>query len=350
MGLPLYKPPVESDLPSRSDSKTTADPAHARSPIRRATERRRRIVEARELRLRSLSPESAALWGRGFSPEPEPDAPANETARRRDENELLGEQARRLATGAPDLYPPLLTPSQLRRLRPDLFPSNPPSGSSAPRVGLASSASRFRPYRALVASLRGHEDPARSRAEALRRWHAARSRYIDGLGDRDRSMSPDDDAGWNTLQSTLAPDPQRPSVGSSFTSTNVATTTPEVFEGDLSAFAIPDDEPLVPCDPVATDGHDYEQDDNEQDGVQQSGEQQSGEPSRQQASEATLASAQPTADSEFDLYSADANHHDNVWLSGMHRIVRGLASRSDIPDEWWAQAGLSRSMSWDDTN
>jgi hypothetical protein len=44
------------------------------------------------------------------------------------------------------------------------------------------------------------------------------------------------------------------------------------------------------------------------------------------------------------------NESDRLeWLSGMHRIVRGLASRVDIPDEWWAQAGLSRSMSYEDS-
>lgn len=29
-------------------------------------------------------------------------------------------------------------------------------------------------------------------------------------------------------------------------------------------------------------------------------------------------------------------------VGGMQRIVRNLAAREDIPDEWWAEAGLSR--------
>lgn len=39
---------------------------------------------------------------------------------------------------------------------------------------------------------------------------------VDGLGDRDRSLSPE---GWDTLLTTLTPDPQPPSASSSFVST-----------------------------------------------------------------------------------------------------------------------------------
>lgn len=31
-------------------------------------------------------------------------------------------------------------------------------------------------------------------------------------------------------------------------------------------------------------------------------------------------------------------------VESMQRIVRNLARREDIPDEWWAEAGLSRSL------
>lgn len=53
----------------------------------------------------------------------------------------------------------------------------------------------------------------------------------DGLGDRDRSLSPERDDVWNTLLSTITPDPQPPSVGSSFVgsgpnSQNVADSNP----------------------------------------------------------------------------------------------------------------------------
>ena len=32
-------------------------------------------------------------------------------------------------------------------------------------------------------------------------------------------------------------------------------------------------------------------------------------------------------------------------IDGMQRIVSNLARREDIPDEWWAEAGLSRTLS-----
>ena len=50
--------------------------------------------------------------------------------------------------------------------------------------------------------------------------HAQRTRiqsHVDGLGDRRRSFSPDDDA-WDTLLTTITPDERVPSVHSSFTS------------------------------------------------------------------------------------------------------------------------------------
>lgn len=37
-------------------------------------------------------------------------------------------------------------------------------------------------------------------------------------------------------------------------------------------------------------------------------------------------------------------------FSGMQHIVRGLASREDIPDEWWAEVGLSRTLPQEGSN
>lgn len=39
---------------------------------------------------------------------------------------------------------------------------------------------------------------------------------------------------------------------------------------------------------------------------------------------------------------------DDDW-SGMQRIVRSLARREDIPDEWWTEAGLIRTLPQDGT-
>ncbi len=45
---------------------------------------------------------------------------------------------------------------------------------------------------------------------------------VDGLGDRRRSLSPEGDGVWDTLLTTLTPDPHPPSVGSSFASSSSA--------------------------------------------------------------------------------------------------------------------------------
>jgi hypothetical protein len=103
----------------------------------------------------------------------------------------------------------------------------------------------------------------------------------------------------------------------------------------------PTEEVEPPCDPVNDESEDFEED-----------EQHPNEPSHQQ----TTGRRRSYADvvSELARQSPEAADLTDAgrleWLSGMHRIVRALASRVDIPDEWWAQAGLSRSMSWDDSN
>jgi hypothetical protein len=111
----------------------------------------------------------------------------------------------------------------------------------------------------------------------------------------------------------------------------------------------PDEETEPPCDPILDNSGSDADDDVEE---------QPNEPSRQAMSRGQLRNQRTYADaaaaepqSRLSPESADVNEADRLeWLSGMHRIVRGLASREDIPDEWWAQAGLSRSMSWEDSN
>lgn len=54
-----------------------------------------------------------------------------------------------------------------------------------------------------------------------------REPVVDGLGDRQRSLSPDDDPGhdaWETLLTTITPDTNLPSADSSFTSASVSAT------------------------------------------------------------------------------------------------------------------------------
>ncbi len=209
----------------------------------------------------------------------------------------------------------------------------------------------------------------------MRQIYRNRVRYADGLGDRDRSLSPEGDGVWDTLQSTLTPDPQPPSIGSSFASTTVSAATSHGTSANLStntSVTSPDGEAEAepPCD--------HEFDDDEEDGPESedgddvaaaaavmaavtAAERHTG-PSRRSMplSSDRRSYADFMANLMFDATPPPPPQRDDggngsgggdrpEWLSGMHRIVRGLASRQDIPDEWWAEAGLSRSMRYEDS-
>jgi len=102
----------------------------------------------------------------------------------------------------------------------------------------------------------------------------------------------------------------------------------------------PTEEVEPPCDPVNDESEDIED------------ERHLNEPSQQPAAGGRRSYADVASElARQSPEAADLTDAERLeWLSGMHRIVRALASRVDIPDEWWAQAGLSRSMSWEDSN
>ncbi|KAK0387280.1 hypothetical protein NLU13_5593 [Sarocladium strictum] len=236
----------------------------------------------------------------------------------------------------------------------------------------------------------------RADGAALRRNRTARQqRGIDGLGDRQRSMSPEM---WDTLLSTMTPDPEPPSVSSSFASFP----TTQSQNTNATSFPAPDSgartaEGFVsepPCDSGC------ENSDPEQDGPSSTA-QAAEDRRRSRASlegpfvrrrleannlRRTPVSGEGAANSvpsAFDFITAplglprsqslrvgwvgqlsvgasdepgareensqEANtraphsHSEDDW-SGMQLIVRRLARREDIPDEWWLEAGLSRNL------
>ncbi|KAM0555157.1 hypothetical protein ACHAPJ_006509 [Fusarium lateritium] len=253
----------------------------------------------------------------------------------------------------------------------------------------------------------------RTRYSALQR-----SRGVDGLGDRDRSLSPEV---WDTLLSTLTPDPQPPSAGSSFAS-NVASQSAGATSS--TSFTAPDPAPETAADQACesgcegsdTEGPDYSnsvlerirrrQEENDVrrvrvrvpdvglDGLLDGGaSRDSGAVSSERSSLRQRRSPDGpaitgNANTELDrstqnpyLRSRSAwvghlsvgnsddeqgserrrpnressatsgsNTHvgEEDWM-GMQRIVRSLARREDIPDEWWAEAGLSRTLPGDGT-
>lgn len=169
-----------------------------------------------------------------------------------------------------------------------------------------------------------------------------RESHFDGLGDRDRSLSPEGDGVWDTLLSSITPDPQPPSVGTSFASTSAPTSAAtsqsasnsarssrtsltvsagarQTEEADMFDF----DYPCESSGETDTEGDD---------------EEESGENTLRRFGRSY---ADVVAHSQSQSHRED---DDLLSVESMQRIVRNLARREDIPDEWWAEAGLSRSL------
>ncbi|KHN94814.1 uncharacterized protein MAM_07233 [Metarhizium album ARSEF 1941] len=240
---------------------------------------------------------------------------------------------------------------------------------------------------------------------------------MDGLGDRERSLSPE---GWDTLLSTLTPDPQPPSAGSSFASL-AASQTAGPSSGTPTSAPDTTGETLLdaPCESgcensdLEIDDPDYEHPDFA--GIRRSRQDMrdleltranrvalnTGDHRMEIAGHLTPGSRitrqintangpltiyerqgqaiEPTRPPRptnnisqsawFGQFSVEAPGQEDVspegpgqnpedanlptlanpmaseddW-AGMQRIVRSLARREDIPDEWWADAGLSRTL------
>ncbi|KAL8388042.1 hypothetical protein RB595_009494 [Gaeumannomyces hyphopodioides] len=175
------------------------------------------------------------------------------------------------------------------------------------------------------------------------------SARLDGLGDRNRSlsMSPAED-GWDTLLTTLAPDPQ-PSVGSSFASTSAslsAATSHGVATGSSANTsmtgrdAVADGSMSDPncesgCENSDTEGDD---DEDDEDTVRLA-------LSRFPGSGRTLGHRSYAEVAGRTGSNSSGGEDPLEFLGDMQRIVRHFARREDIPDEWWAEVGLSRTLS-----
>lgn len=229
---------------------------------------------------------------------------------------------------------------------------------------------------------------------------------LDGLGDRERSLSPE---GWDTLLTTLTPDPQPPSANSSFAS-GAALQGNSQASGQTSGATtlVPDgveDGPLFDthcesgCEHSDLDDADYEHPDfanirRRREELRQSSRRSTDQrsdrrptptPRRSNEISGTLRPQEQTsrrsaiftdvsgqrdawigraligsteeerdpavsASTNQDSSSGIANGAGEEDWSGMQRIVRSLARREDIPDEWWAEAGLSRTLSREETS
>ncbi|ETS74912.1 hypothetical protein PFICI_13396 [Pestalotiopsis fici W106-1] len=443
MGLPLFQAPVESDISSKPALKNPADPATARSPIRRTD--RRRVHEIRAHRLQLLhvlqgndigASDTASNTERDRVPSAPRSRPAEVArpsvrVRRNDiwndpafDHESIREWDTRLASqpgpaerisppypsisSLPDPHSSLFAEDGLLRVQGNAYYDMARAGShryddhsrsvsrerSAPRrsrePSQASGRPPFPPFSSFgrrssfdsttPVHLRSENGDRSPDSSALRRIlgvsvpaftprsHRGYRRYsrhlsgisdrgrgsgrhLDGSGDRDRDRSydrdlgglgdrersPEDDSAWDTLQSSITPDPHAPSVGSSFASTTVSAAASHTT-GNSSNTSItnPEDGIEPPCDPVDQDANSDNEDDTEAE--------LRTEILYRQAT--PHSGRRPFIDGVTDAHnSADEDSTDNLeWLSQMQSIVQGLAARQDIPDQWWAAVGLTRSM------
>lgn len=171
-----------------------------------------------------------------------------------------------------------------------------------------------------------------------------RQARLDGLGDRDRSLSPEGGGTtWDTLLTSITPDPQPPSAGSSFASASASASAaaassssssgPASASTSMTSLGRTEDSPTIrDCD-ISDSGTNTEDEEGDI---------------------AVLEEVNRTGGDPFwRIYAevvrerAVARHSrtgDIEHLGGMHRIISRLAEREDIPDEWWAGAGLSRNF------
>lgn len=186
---------------------------------------------------------------------------------------------------------------------------------------------------------------------------------VDGLGDRQRSLSPDDEHdAWETLLTTITPDANPPSAETSFTSTSASGTADLSRRGtrrspvtssqtlpsslDSSAATVPvvlDPYPefLNPCDDQSLSDSGTESDSETSYRALYRRNRERLRRSHHLGIGSTMSSQPPipTISVSFSHASADPE------LQQMQAILDRLSRREDIPDDWWAAAGLSRTMS-----
>lgn len=163
---------------------------------------------------------------------------------------------------------------------------------------------------------------------------------VDGLGDRNRSLSPEDEGVWDTLLSSITPDPQPPSVGTSFASNSAPgsgstsqNTGTSVYSSHTHITA-----------PATVDGPAMDNEFDFDHPCESGGDNSDTEGEDDDLSQLTL---RRFGRSYADVTRSQREEEDLEIMGGvesMQRIVRNLARREDIPDEWWAEVGLSRSL------
>ena len=202
--------------------------------------------------------------------------------------------------------------------------------------------------------------------------------HIDGLGDRRRSFSPEDENQWETLLTTITPDPRLPSAtnsrlpstaSSSFTSeaasfpssnSNSVTSSNTLLTAPSSTLNYP---PTTVCDDLSDSWPDSSSSASDYDEPLAMHSSRHG--IRHRMREETIAPSRHwgTSPPPRDLRRLDAIeetrrraprgenfYHENrrgiaereAELQQMHAILARLDRQEEVPDEWWAAAGLTR--------
>jgi len=182
----------------------------------------------------------------------------------------------------------------------------------------------------------------RTIADFETRRRRLRAPRLDGLGDRDRSLSPDGVDAWDTLLTSITPDPQPPSVGSSFASSSAAASASSNPASSSTSLTTMDSggNDLIEnaCDLIEDVSGLSDTDAEDEDHIYELQDDAHAARDRFWRSYADVVAARA------DRVARHSGMAESDSLGGMQRIIRRLTRRQDIPDEWWAEAGLSRTI------
>ncbi|KGO40062.1 hypothetical protein PEX1_085870 [Penicillium expansum] len=396
MGIPMWREPSKAEASksaSEKDSSSTARSSIRRGPSRHSSSRvrradilasfhsqiidelRRGTVEPRRVPRFSFIPPNGAIENAVALEQAERDALVwaqaraasaprqTETANQRFRSHR--DQALTDLIGRIDGQPrntnasPSLTPNFAPALAYHTSASSTPSDSG---VRLPPMRERYNSDRASNTSFQPDIPESRSHNTQTR---PTRDPVVDGLGDRQRSPSPDAERetdAWETLLSTITPDATLPSANTSFTSTSAAAPdisrnarprssvnlTQMTAEAARAHFALdPYPDQLNPCDFSSSDDEDAPSTFHEF----------MGRAGRYPDQNSTMSNHPPVpiptiipasvlalSDGRRQNPSLSDRHHQNDDLHHMQVILDRLARREDIPDDWWAAAGLARTL------
>ena len=170
---------------------------------------------------------------------------------------------------------------------------------------------------------------------------------VDGLGDRRRSFSPDDDA-WETLLTTIAPDERLPSAHSSFTSATASASSLASNSASSSATILtaPSSSSAESFDvyPTICDNSDSEESDagDEHYTILRASRRDDQRPRDISSYPVTTHDRIRWAARQIDNRPVRARRQGDGddELRQIHAILDQLPRREDVPEEWWAAAGL----------